>query len=258
MGRTTRHHDVPPVPANVLDAAIRKSIKAIHTAIPGKIIEYDPASRRAIVQPLIDIVLTDGTTLQRPPVDNIPVLHPATRKYAVHIPLEPGDDVYLVCAMRGIGGFKDTFDESQPDADSLLSMRDAVAIPGFGPPGDSFSAQQGEGISVQTSDGASFVKLHETEGIHAKTENPITLEGNVTIKGQLVVEESATVKDSLTAEGNVSVTGQNITHQSIDIGKTHAHQYVPPPPPPAGNGPIPPQGTTKQLGTGTHFTTSPH
>ena len=112
----------------------------VHTAIPGHVVTYSATSRRAIVQPAIRLAYTDGTEVSKPPVGNVPVLFPSGGGYTVHLPLEKGDPVMLLCSERSMADFKRAYQEASPGTSPLFSMRDAVAIPGFGPSdGDRFS-----------------------------------------------------------------------------------------------------------------------
>ena len=92
------------------------------------------------------VVLNDGTQVDRPVISNVPVLFPASGfmdrmgGFLQSFPLMPGDPVLLVFSMRGLARWKLTNGRLSigdmapiPDVDSMLSERDAIAIPGFGP-----------------------------------------------------------------------------------------------------------------------------
>ena len=123
----------------------RELVNKYHTAMPGIVAEYDPATKRARVNPAMAMVLeplpnpspatSNGRgprTIDRALILDVPVLHPSGGGYVVHLPIAAGDPVMLLFSERGITAFKQTYTRAVPDMGSLMSERDAVAIPGFG------------------------------------------------------------------------------------------------------------------------------
>ena len=125
---------------------LHQFLLGINTAMPGDILSYDAETRRADVRGALAVVLNDGTQVDRPVISNVPVLFPASGfmdrmgGFLQSFPLMPGDPVLLVFSMRGLARWKLTNGRLSigdmapiPDVDSMLSERDAIAIPGFGP-----------------------------------------------------------------------------------------------------------------------------
>ena len=75
---------------SALDAHFRASIKNLNFALPGLVETYDSASKRAVIIPAIDTLLPDDASMPKPPVANIPVLHPSGGGYVAHFPLRRG------------------------------------------------------------------------------------------------------------------------------------------------------------------------
>ena len=115
--------------------ALRQLLKGVNTCLPGEVLTYDAGRQRASVRPAVSLLTTDGQTLVRPTVADVPVLFPSGGGFALTFPLMPGDPVLLVYSQRGIGGWKRNYRQAPPDPESFFSERDAIAIPGFGPPG---------------------------------------------------------------------------------------------------------------------------
>lgn len=174
-------------------AFVGRKLKSIHTAAPGIVRSYDAASRRAVVQPALLVTHTDGHDERKPPLLDVPVLHPAGGGLLLHLPLAPGDPVLCVFSERGITAWKASHGESRADAVGILSERDAVAIPGFGPAGASAAIRPG--ASLQTEDGAVAIQV-EAGGI--------TLRGDVTVTGALAVDG-------------------DLTQDGTDVGAGHKH-----------------------------------
>ena len=66
------------------------------TAMPGEVISYDADTRRANVRGSIQLLMVDGTTVDRPVIVNAPVVFPMSATFAITWPLHAGDPVLLV------------------------------------------------------------------------------------------------------------------------------------------------------------------
>ena len=162
-----------------LSTAIRFSqeqfLKEINTAIPANVIEYVPTKKRALVQPAINILLTDGSERRRPPIVDVPFLWPSTGGYVVHAPVAKGDPVMLIISQRGMTRFKENFQLSScADDPGILSMRDAVAIPGFGD--IQISDPQPDALTCQSEDGRQYISINKNGNIRAISTQKIYIE----------------------------------------------------------------------------------
>ena len=158
-----------PIPANRVPRGASRRLSAVmrvwlesrvlelHTSRPGNIVEYDPETKRAVVQPAVDLLLDDGTVTARAPLLDVPVIHPSGGGFVCHFPLAPGDPVMLVFSDRGLTAFKEAYEKSSPDVDRLMSEADAVAIPGFG--AREVSLASDEGLTIQAEDGSVSVVI---------------------------------------------------------------------------------------------------
>lgn len=158
--------------ASAVRFTLEQWTKGLNTCLPGIVHAYDAATRRATVQPAIDMLTTDGRTIPRPLVANVPVVAPAGGGWSVSLPLATGDPVLLVFSQRGLTGFKRAHERAAPDADRLMAMGDAIAIPGFGP--ISLTEVSSDGIVLQSNDGAEYIAV-ESGGIRIKTTGELTL-----------------------------------------------------------------------------------
>ena len=134
--------------------------KKIHTAIPAIIVSYDPATRRAQVRPAVDLLLTDGSTMPRALISDVPVLMPAAGGWAMVLPLAAGDTVLLLFCERDISGFKQDRDASRLPSNRVMSEADAVAVAGFGSSMPVLAASP-SGVTIQNIDGTTAVIVEE-------------------------------------------------------------------------------------------------
>ena len=104
----------------------------VHTSFPAVVKSYDAETRRAEVQPSLKRKMSNGEFMDLPIIVDVPVLYFGTAKAGIHIPLEEGDEVLIVCSERCLDSWKDAGGDSIEDTDTRrFSMPDAVAIPGL-------------------------------------------------------------------------------------------------------------------------------
>ena len=166
-------------------------LKRVHTSLPGVVVRYDAATRRARVQPAVDHLIspddnpnaefTDLEPMPNPIILDVPVIFPAGGGYTVHFPLLPDDPVLLLFAERDIAVFKQTLRSGPPASDDVMEIQHAVCIPGFVfpnegdvmiPPPDIPPGTFPDwlyGVTIQTNDGLTYVHLAaEPREIHAR------------------------------------------------------------------------------------------
>lgn len=195
--------------------------KELHTAVPGLVINYTPSTRRATVQSAIQMRLTDGQLLSRPAIANVPVIHPSGGGYTMHVPLVKGDPVLLIFSERGISAFKArAHTEAPPDQDALLSEKDAIAIPGFGPQSITPS---GNGLVAQTNNGDTWIEVNQgVINIEAAT---INITGDTNITGDVTIVGPTEITGDTSVTGAAAISG-GLTNAGKDVGSTHTHSGV--------------------------------
>ena len=102
----------------------------IHTALPGKIISYEPGKNRAQVQPSGKFKTQDNRDLDYPIIHNVPLIFPMTmdRQAGVTLPVKPGDGVMLIFSETQNEDFLNGKDNLDPRHHSL---NDCYGIPGI-------------------------------------------------------------------------------------------------------------------------------
>ena len=179
--------------SSVIQYALEQWTKSLHTSVPGNVLRYDAITRRATIQPGMCLLMTDGTLMSRAPIPNVPVLIPWVGSGGLILNPEPGDPVMLIFSERGLTEWKKSYLESSPDPDSLLSERDAIAVPGFGDLTN--TPVTTTGVALQNSAGTAFIRI---EGGQVA----ISTNGNITMRGSAV-----TITGSVNVSGSLSVNG---------------------------------------------------
>ncbi|QMV49913.1 MAG: puncturing protein [Mu-like cryoconite phage AB09] len=127
-----RENDTPTL-EQLIRNAMESRITELHTALPGKILSYDPAKQLASVQPSLQRKYVSGESVMIPVLNNVPVIHPRSGKSIIHIPIAPGDQVLLVFIERSMDIWKTQGGTPTPDDPRKHQYSDAVAIPGLYP-----------------------------------------------------------------------------------------------------------------------------
>lgn len=154
-------------PSYSLSALLRSRVlpefkKELNVALPAVVEEYDAETKRAVVLPAVRLMLADRMRSRALLLD-VPVVHPSAGGYLVHLPIQPGDPVLLVFSQRGLTEFKASFAESDPDVDSVLEAKDAVAFPGFG--ALQVTPKSTDGLSIQNEAGTVSIVLSSDDNV---------------------------------------------------------------------------------------------
>jgi len=106
-------------------------LQDVHTSIPGEIISYDAALRKATVKPLVKMKHWDGSDAEHQNITNVPVIFPSCGNFALLFPLQQGDSLLLCFSENGIGKYLKSGTLSNADTLNRFSLNDCVALPGL-------------------------------------------------------------------------------------------------------------------------------
>lgn len=199
--------------AGGLKDALSKWLMNIDDMLPARVISYDDAKNRAVIQPVVMVGGTDGSKISRAQVANIPVYRFGGGGFFMRFPLKAGDlgwlkandrDISLI--MQASGG------EEWPNTKRLHSFSDAMFFP------DTFKQWviNGEDIDAavwQSMDGEARISL-------AGSRIKLAIGG-------------VSIEVSATGVAIISPPGM-LTHNGKNVGDTHAHAG----PPTAPTGPV--------------------
>lgn len=122
-------------PGNTLSEAIENVCLAIlgqvNTCLPGEINNYDVATSKAEVKPLIKKKFLDGDVLDLPVITNVPVVLPRSARGGLTFPLERGDGCLIVFSQRSMERWLATGVDSEPGDTRKFDLNDAICIPGL-------------------------------------------------------------------------------------------------------------------------------
>jgi Phage protein Gp138 N-terminal domain len=143
----------------VFNVVLRKFLQKTDDMLPAKVISYNQASNMAQVQPLINIVLTNGTVVNRAPIQSVPVLRLGAGGVIFNLSPAPNDLGWIKANDRDISIFLQTYSASIPNTGRFHSFSDAVFIPDVMNHSVTVNSSHAGDATIQTKDGTSSVGL---------------------------------------------------------------------------------------------------
>jgi hypothetical protein len=128
---------------DIIKSLIKNDRENLHTSLPGEIVEYSHAKRKAKVKPLIKFQKKDGTFLEYPIITGVPVVFPCSSSASLIFPVKSGDRCLLVFAERSIDEWLFDGRDMEPEIHRLHSISDCIAIPGLQPFTENNPADEG-------------------------------------------------------------------------------------------------------------------
>ena len=127
---------------------IKTGIGEAHTAIPGKIINYDAGSNKAKVKPVGKYKVSDGRSLEFPIIHDVPVVFPLGMggKAGMTFPVVAGDGCLIIFSESQMDDFLNEGYDSEDLRDH--DMRDAICIPGLYAPQVSSSKASQSSVNI--------------------------------------------------------------------------------------------------------------
>lgn len=166
----------------VLTNLLEKHQAGMMTSIQAKItkVHGDGEDLRVNVKPIINLVYEDGTEEEQSEILSIPLQMPSTRRSALTLPFEVGDNVTLFFSQRSLDNFKGgKTDPAAPTDLRMMDSRDAVAVLGVHPFSESPNKKGKRTFPHNTKD----VVLAHNLGGGTEVEIRLGVDGKVTING---------------------------------------------------------------------------
>ncbi|MBR8654188.1 hypothetical protein KDH83_12880 [Achromobacter sp. Marseille-Q0513] len=218
--------------AEFFQMAFQELMKGVHTSVPGHILTFDPALQRAQVRIGIEVVYTNGTTAQLPPIADVPVLFLGGTQFTMTHQVNPGDEGLIVFSQRCVDGWKQTGAVANNPLSRFHDAHDAFFIPGFRPLPTRVEGFVNDGIRMQSRDGGRHVWIKASGEIIADNGAASV---QITTGGDVKLQNGAG-HIHLLADGTVNINGalikpdgtihaSNVTFGGVS-GKDHRHTGV--------------------------------
>lgn len=121
--------------SNAIKSQINSRLDHLHTSFPATIIEYDAATQKATIQPMIERLDSSGDSFKPAPIHGVPILFPSAGTGILSFPVKSGDHVLVVVSERSLDNYlySDGTNPLNPEDRKTHDMSDAIAIPGLYP-----------------------------------------------------------------------------------------------------------------------------
>lgn len=196
------------------------TIRDVHTAVPGKIVTFDPDKVEATVQPTAKFRKPDGTQIDFPQIFEVPVFFPQAIKqkmtFTWHI--EPGDEVTIFFLEQALDQWRTG---AEAKTELRFDLQNAFCMTGLVPKPNKLvrRAADNESIIIQRGEGGepeeTFIELYD-----GKMEMQVQYSGNEIDTFHLMVDGredtlAFTVKD--TGGGVQHTTNINGNNGQVDV-----------------------------------------
>jgi len=125
----------PEVPSLnfVLRQTINSVLNDVHTAMPGKVVEYNRAKRQADIQPLLKRKYKDGSEVAMPVIPNVPVWMPSCNgfKTSIDLPIKVDDVGVILYSERSLDLWLVQGGMVYPNDERKFDLSDAIFFPGL-------------------------------------------------------------------------------------------------------------------------------
>lgn len=199
-------------------AAIADTVKRLRTAMPGRVVSFDPSKQAAVIQPLIRLVKTDGQGVDLPPLGDVPVQFPEAGGFAFTFPIKAGDEGMVVVADRCIDGWWQSGQPSDPMDFRLHDLSDGMFIPGINSLPNTIPDFDMDAIVMRKFDGSAYFKIDEGGNIEADGTR-------MTIKCLATFEKLVTYQDGIAGSGGSN--GNSLTGDLVVDGVSSRHHTHP-------------------------------
>ena len=192
----------------------------IHTALPGRVVSFNPAENTVSVELMINQVMDDGSGSEITVLADVPVQWPRGGGFVITFPIAPGDEGQVIFNERCIDGWWASGEKSVPLDFRLHDYSDATFIAGISSRPKVIRDVFMQGASLQTEDGSTYIRL--TPGI-IYVKGDIVHEGNTNQTGNYSRHGTSTTYGLISGMGGMSVTGDNGSGVSVTFSGSVEH-----------------------------------
>jgi hypothetical protein len=163
-----------------VNAAIEAQVLDIHTAIPGSIVSFDPATQTCEAQPGIQRIFRELGPVDLPRLVDVPVQFPRGGDFVLTFPVKAGDECLLIFSERAIDGWYAKGGSQPPSEYRTHDLSDACAVLGISSKPRAVPAFSTNAVELRRYDGTAKVSIDGGKNINVTT----TGSGNITCETQ--------------------------------------------------------------------------
>lgn len=206
----------------LVTAAIARAKNTIFTALPAKIIAYDPSTATCSAQPMLGID-SETTEMIPPRIDGVPIYFPSGGGATMTFPVKPDDICLLVFSMFPIEEWIDSTGKqvSFSNGGRTHDITDAFAFVGIGTKRTNAHPHP-ENVEIK----------YGSSKIIVKKDGNTIIEGHLHVTNGITTDKSVEATENVIAGQNISAVNGNITAPNGDIIVknlslyNHVHHYT--------------------------------
>lgn len=189
-----------------IENTIREATYDMHTALPGTISSFDPATCMATVRPEGTAAMKNGKRLKYPSIVKVPVVFPQAggQDTVIAYPVKPGDGCLVIICENDLKPWMSHGKETE--SDMKFDLTNAVCIPGLFSEGN-------EAVQKAVEEDAVIIRNRKMEMMMKEDEFQVAHESNRLRMGTEGVdircgEKGLSVRDSrIEIKGDLFVSG---------------------------------------------------
>lgn len=201
-------------PVGAIPFLIEKRLQSFDDMLPARVVQVNRAANRAEVRPLIQLIRTDGTLVDRDTIASIPIMVAGGGGFMLNFNVQPGDLGWIKASDRDISLFLQGYTAAPPNTEAIHVFSNAVFIPdvmrGFTVAGEDSAA-----AVLQSLDGSVKISLNNSR---IKLTAP-----QVEIVATTSITGNTTITGTLDVSGNI--TGAEVYAGDVPLGN-HGHEGV--------------------------------
>lgn len=201
--------------SGLLRSAFGKLTQSMDDMLPARVVAFDRATNRAQVQPLVQVLTTDGQVVTRAQVASVPVLQIGGGGFVLNFPIKPGDLGWIKANDRDISLFLQSFAEAKPNTVRMHSFADGLFIPNI-LTGFTIAGEDADNVVLQTLDGS--VRIAVWPGKVKITAPQLHIVADVLIEGDVTIEGGITSTGDIVAGGISLMTH---VHTGVESGPSN-------------------------------------
>ena len=196
---------------------LRKFLQGTDDMLPAMVQAYDRKTNLARVQPLIQMIDTEGQPHNRDVVGNVPVLLIGGGTFFLSFNLPAGSLGWIKANDRDISLFLQNFVNDRPNTNRLHTFSDAVFIPDI-MTGYTIAGEDSEAAVLQNQTGTVRISLNASRIKMTAPAVEIVTTGQTSINAGTATINAST----LTVTANTAITG-TLENNGVNVGSTHTH-----------------------------------
>jgi hypothetical protein len=194
------------------------TIRDVHTAVPGKIVTFDPEKCEATILPTAKFRKPDGSMIDFPKIHEVPVFFPQAVAQDVtfcwHI--EPDDEVIIFFTEQALDQWRTG---AESNTELRFDLQNAFAMTGFFKDANPHVKRAAENKSIIIQRDESYMEFYGTTGqidVYATGDINVETEQTLNVKAAVDINVEAGANIDVKAAANITITA----NANLDIKST--------------------------------------